>query len=68
MENYNQLQDRYIQIFHLLPRPGCLAQEFEAGVDARVLVKAVDAHPFTHILPAVLLHKVVEYHLQRLAV
>lgn len=46
---------REIQLLDLLPRPGCLAQEFEAGLHRGIALEAVDIDPAGKGVPAVVL-------------
>lgn len=53
-----------VEILHLLSRPGSSAQEFQTGSDTGVIGKAFDADAVPQILPAEMLHKLVEDHFE----
>jgi len=49
-----------IQGFDFLPRPRCLAQKFQAGLDARLMRKTIDLDGAAELIPTILFHKTDE--------
>jgi len=49
----NVTQHEKVETFHLLPRPGCLAQELQAGPHAGVVRETAYRHHVTQLLPPV---------------
>ncbi|TWT54780.1 hypothetical protein Pla22_24340 [Rubripirellula amarantea] len=57
-----------VQPLNLRPRPVCRTKEFQAAVDGRFVVEAMDVDPFPQPLPAVLGDQVFQDRLERDAV
>jgi len=57
-----------IKIFNFRARPRSLSQKFQARVDARVFDEAFDLDPRPQLLPAVMIHQVFQYGLNRFSV
>lgn len=56
-----------VQGFYLRSGPGCFAQEFEAGLDARFVPKTIDVDTRCEALPLVTLKQMLQDGLQGLA-
>ena len=54
-----------VQLFNLRSRPGGPSQELQAGLDARVIIKASDINDLPHFLPPMMLHQPGKHHFQR---
>ena len=54
-----------IQLFDLRSRPRRFPQELQAGLDARVIIKASDIDALPHFLPSIMLNKLGQDHFQR---
>lgn len=57
-----------IKFFYFLPCPRSFAQKLEAGVDAWVAVKAVDANLIPKLFPAIIIYELHQNTLQCFAV
>lgn len=54
----------YIKLFDLRSRPRGPSQELQAGLDARVIIKASDIDDLPQLLPPMMLHQLVQHHFQ----
>jgi len=53
-----------VQFLDLRSRPRGPSQELQAGLDGRVVSKASDLNDPAHLLPAMMLHQLVQHHFQ----
>jgi hypothetical protein len=54
-----------VQLFDLRSRPRCPSQELQAGLDARIIIKASDIDDLPHFLPPMMLRQLGKHHFQR---
>jgi len=54
-----------IPLLDLFPRPSRFTQKRQAGLDRRIILKAPDFDPLSHLLPAVILDKLDKNLFQR---
>lgn len=54
-----------VQLFNLRSRPRRPSQEMQAGLDARVIIKAPDIDDLPHFLPPMMLYQLSKHHFQR---
>jgi len=54
-----------VQLFDLRSRPRGPSQELQAGLDARVIIKASDIDDLPHFLPPMMLHQLGKHHFKR---
>jgi hypothetical protein len=57
-----------IQLLDLRSRPGGPSQKLQAGLDARVIIKASDVDDLSQFFPPMMLHQLSKHHFQRDAV
>ena len=55
----------YIKLLDLRSRPGGPSQELQAGLDARVIIKASDIDDLPQFFPPMMLYELGKHHFQR---